>query len=153
VCVRVCVYETYPRCSQITVTFLSEGAVISDTRILRLKKPRALGRECPWSRRMPRRRYRTKCQEKGATYRQRRGEEIEKERVSYQRDNWRDSNGQSEQGGKKGEIEARIRHPKTGPVIPEIGTWNADPWQELFLLSDFAFVSLIRLSSSFYLCL
>lgn len=56
------------------------------------------------------------------------GEEIEKERVSYlYRDNWRESNGQSEQGGKKGEIEARIRHPKAGPVIPEIGTWNADP--------------------------
>ncbi|TGZ53280.1 Uncharacterized protein DBV15_04302 [Temnothorax longispinosus] len=65
------------------------------------------------------------------------------------RDNWRDSNGQSEEGGKKGEMEARTRHPKTGPVIPEIGTWNAGPRQELFPLSNFAFVSPVCLSSSF----
>ncbi|EGI63531.1 hypothetical protein G5I_08049 [Acromyrmex echinatior] len=65
--------------------------------------------------------------------------EIKKERVSYYRDNWRDSNGQSEQGGKKGEIEAPTQHPKTNPAILEIGTWNSGPRQELFLLSDFAF--------------
>ncbi|XP_011057633.1 PREDICTED: UPF0746 protein DDB_G0281095-like [Acromyrmex echinatior] len=53
--------------------------------------------------------------------------EIKKERVSYYRDNWRDSNGQSEQGGKKGEIEAPTQHPKTNPAILEIGTWNSGP--------------------------
>lgn len=57
------------------------------------------------------------------------GEEIEKRSVSRDyRDNWRDSSGQSEEGGKKG----GTRHPKTGPVIPEIGIWNAGPRQELF---------------------
>ncbi|KYM78728.1 hypothetical protein ALC53_10782 [Atta colombica] len=75
--------------------------------------------------------------EKGATYQA--DGEIKKERVSYYRNNWRDSNRQSEQGGKKGEIETRTQHPKTNPVILEIGTWNAGPQQELFLLSDFAF--------------
>lgn len=81
------------------------------------------------------------------------GEEIEKERVSYYRDNWRDFSGQSEEGGKKGEMEARTRHPKTGSVIPEIGTWNADPRQRLFPLSDFAFVSPVCLFPSLSLSL
>lgn len=72
------------------------------------------------SRRMPGRRYRTNMSGEGSG-RIADGEEIEKERVSYHRDNWRDSNGQREEGGKKGET----RHPKAGPVIPEIGNWNA----------------------------
>lgn len=47
-------------------------------------------------------------------------------------------------------MEARTRQPKTGPVIPEIGTWNAGLRQELFPLSNLC-VRVTRLSLSLFL--
>lgn len=91
---------------EITVTFLSEGIVISDSRISRLKTSgtspgvSAVQTNAGAPRRAAPHRAAPVSNENVEKGREQRriadGEEIEKERISYHRDNWRDSNGQSE---------------------------------------------------------
>jgi len=80
--------------SEITVTFLSEGIVIPDSRISRLKTPSISSGVSVVQANAGTPGIERKCREGKGGRRIADGEEIEKERVSYYRDNWRNSKGE-----------------------------------------------------------